>query len=108
MATLSYSPTAPVKGDVVTLSLASAGPSEFGRFELTSVPDASALETGMLLDAGDNPIDTFTPDVAGAYGIKAYVYFRVVGGPAYPGDPAGEAREVLVSVATGTVYIGNA
>lgn len=108
MATLSYSPTAPVKGEVVTLSLSAASPYEIGRYELTSVPDLSALETGMLLDANDDPIDTFTPDVAGAYGVKAYVYRSFSGAGAYAGDPAGEAREELVSTATGTVYAGSA
>src|SRR5690606_3650629 len=71
------------------------------------VPDKSGLDTGMLTDAGDTPVQEFTPDVAGAYAFTAYDYRRYSGIPAYAGDPAGEARDLLVATQSGTVYVGD-
>lgn len=103
---LQYTPENPVPDETVTLSITSAsGQTAATRFEITSVPSRSALETGLLVDAAGDPVQTFTPDAPGEYGVMAYDYRRFSGVGAYPGDPAGEARDVLVATQAGTVYV---
>jgi hypothetical protein len=103
MATLSYSPAAAVAGDTITLSLGSATHYEVGEYTITSVPSASALSTWRLQNKKGEPISTFVPDVPGTYGFKAHVFLALSG---TVGDIAFSRRD-LVSVATGTVYVGN-
>jgi hypothetical protein len=101
-------PTYPIPGEVVSLAITSAtGSTAATRFEITSVPENSDLDAGMLVDAAGDPTQEFTPDVAGAYAFTAYDYRRFTGGAAYAGDPAGEARDLLVATQTGTIYVGD-
>lgn len=103
---VTYTPTHPVPDETVTLSITGAsGQTAATRFEITSVPARSALDTGLLVDAAGDPVQEFVPDAAGAYAVTAYDYRRFSGVGAYPGDPAGEARDVLVATQTGTVYV---
>jgi hypothetical protein len=105
--TIQSDPEYPVVGDVVTLSITAAtGSTDATRFEITSVPENSTLETGMLVDEGGDPVQEFTPDVAGAYGVTAYDYRRFIGIPRYAGDPTGASYERLVATQSGTVYVG--
>lgn len=105
---ITYTPTYPVVGDEITLAITSAtGSTDATQFALTSVPDRSSLDLEILVDANDDPVQTFVADAAGVYGIKAYDYRRFSGGAAYPGDPAGEARDELVAVQTGSVYVAD-
>lgn len=100
-------PQYPVAGDTVSLSITSAtGSTDATRFQITSVPENSDLDTGMLVDEGGSPVQEFTPDVAGAYGVTAYDYRRVNGLARYGGDPAGASYEKLVATQSGTVYVG--
>jgi hypothetical protein len=101
-------PTYPIPGEVVSLAIASAtGSTDATRFEITSVPENSDLDTGMLVDAAGDPVQEFTPDAAGAYAFTAYDYRRFTGSAAFAGDPAGEARDLLVATQTGTIYVGD-
>jgi hypothetical protein len=101
-------PTYPIPGEVVSLAITSAtGSTAATRFEITSVPENSDLDTGMLVDAAGDPTQEFTPDAAGAYAFTAYDYRRFTGGAAYAGDPAGEARDLLVATQSGTIYVGD-
>jgi hypothetical protein len=100
-------PTYPSTGDNVTLSITSAtGSTAATRFQITGLPENSGLETGMLVDEGGEPTQSFTPDVAGAYSVTAYDYRRFVGVPRYAGDPAGASFDRLVATQSGTVYVG--
>ncbi len=97
--TLAISPLYPVPGDEVTLGLSNPAGNAI-RGELTSVPSASALAVGLLVDpATGAPIATFTPDVPGAYGVKAHDYRDVV---AFGG------RSDYLTTQSGTVYVGAA
>lgn len=107
---VSASPTYPAAGDEVTLTLTGATALEtVYEFELTSVPSASALSAGKLVDAFGVAISTFTPDVAGSYGITGYAYTFYSGGSApYENSPTGEVRRRLTSSATASVAAGTA
>lgn len=106
---ITIDPPNPVAGDEVTLAITGAtGSTDATRFELTSVPNLSALEIGELVDAAGEPKQNFIADAAGAYGISAYDYRRFSGvGGSSPGDPVGEARDELVAVQTWTIYVGD-
>jgi hypothetical protein len=105
---ITIDPTIPVAGEEVTLSISGAtGSTDATRFELTSVPSRSALETGELVDAAGDPVQVFTPDAAGRYTFIAYDYRRFSGLGAFAGDPAGEARDVLVATQTGSVFVAD-
>jgi len=100
-------PLYPVASDTVTVSL-SVPTGNVVFLELTSVPDQSALETGTQYDDDGARVDYFIPDAQGAYGVTAYDYRRYSGlGASHPGDPVGDARDELVAVETGTVYVGD-
>lgn len=117
---LTYTPTAPVSDDEVTLSLTGATGSLYV-YELTSAPDQSDLDTGLLLEnvpegatapgsaqaaaEGEYNADSFTPDTPGEYGITAYEFREVVGSPSFAGDPCGDERVELVATQTGTVHV---
>lgn len=120
---LVVTPQYPVEGEEITLSLtATSGTATV--FELTAVPSASAVVTGLILDdvpedvaAPTDALDAiergysyamFIPDVAGEYSIRAYDIVEWAGVPSYPGDPAGERRYELADVQIGTVYVGKA
>lgn len=95
---ITYSPTHPVAGDIVTIAASNAaGDPAFARFNLASVPALSALATGMLVDGNGAYLDTFTPDVAGKYEIIPYDVRAFVGQPQHAGD-ASASREVIVGV----------
>jgi hypothetical protein len=103
------SPEWPVPGDEITLSIDPVlGDATATRFELTSVSDESALETGMLVDAAGAYIQTFTPDVPGEYGIRSYDVQAFVGLAGFDADTAAGVREVFCATATTTVYVGSA
>lgn len=106
---LSYSPTYPIPGETVTLSLVAPFITPFGgaiEWELTAVPTRSALALGKLNDLSGQPTDRFVPDVPGQYAVKAYNY-RLSGyaPPRYPNDPISIPRKRLLSNETGTVHV---
>ena len=104
--TIAILPLYPVAGDKVTISL-SAPIGNAVQGELTSVPSKSALKVGLLRDTVTRlPIATFTPDVAGAYGISAHDYMTSTRVPSYSGDPAGGSVSLYRSTETATVYVG--
>ena len=95
------SPTYPVVGDTVTLSLSGASGST-ARFEVTSVPAASSTVLGLLED------DSFTPDVDGAYGFALYDESTTYGVADYDGSATSGTRTILVASGTATLYVGTA
>jgi hypothetical protein len=104
--TVATDPTYPVADDLITLSL-SAPIGNAVQGELTSVPTESALTVGLLLDdATGLPIATFTPDVAGAYGVSVHDYLTSTRVPSYFGDPAGGSVSLYKNTETATVYVG--
>lgn len=107
--TITSDPQYPVPGDTVTLSCSGlTGSSAATRYELTSVPNRSALSTGILTDPAGAPVQYFVPDAAGEYGLVAYDFRRSSGrGGAFSGDPVSEARDVLLSTQTGTVSVAD-
>lgn len=105
---ITQDPSYPISGQIVSLTITGAtGSTDATRFEITSVPDNSGLDTGMLTDDAGDPAQSFTPDAPGAYEVTAYDYRRYIGTPAYAGDPVGEARDLLVATQSGTVYVGD-
>lgn len=109
--TISYSPTTPIPGEAVSLSATVAGLHSSYlaplRCRLTSVPDASTLDLGYLRSADGSYLDTFTPDVAGAYSVAVDVHWRFTAPPSYQGDPVGDRRERYRETQTSTVYVGS-
>ena len=103
---LTTDPTYPVAGELVTVAVSPATGTRV-ELSLTSVPDASALGTGLVLDSAGDGTDGFTPDVPGAYAVTAFEY-RDVSGQAgsYAGDPKGAAYTRHVGATSGTVYCG--
>lgn len=75
-------------------------------YTLTSETVTSSLRGA--LEGGSNPIDTFTPDVAGEYGVAAYEYFYAPAVGSYDGDPLSVAQYRLLSTSTTTVNVGTA
>lgn len=86
------SPTALVAGTALTVSSDAGGNIAIDTtvVELTSVPSSSALSTGYVLVNADtgatsaqqaaaslNSTNTFTPDVAGEYALKVYLFQRL-------------------------------
>lgn len=119
-------PTYPVPGEEVTLSL-TAATGTVAVFELVSGPDETELETGLLLarlpsgervatsaddaaqlleDGGDAALRTITFDQPGEYAFRAYDFRDVLGLPGWEGDPSGAWRRELVGTQTGTIYVG--
>lgn len=110
--TIAYSPTAPIPGEAVTLSATVSGLDSSYlapvRWRLMSVPNESAIDLGYLLGAdGGSYLDTFTPDVAGAYGFAADVFWRSTCPAQYEGDPVGDRRERYRETQTATIYVGS-
>ncbi len=90
------SPTFPLPGQAVRIGL-SAPLGNTVRGALTSVPSGSALAVGGLTDPATGlPTDTFTPDVAGVYGIEAHDYRHVV---AFGG------RDDYLNTESGSAYV---
>jgi hypothetical protein len=92
-------PEVPVEGDEITLTSTGSG-GTFVRWELTSTPDESDLETGFLLRGGEY-LDAFTADTAGEYGVTAYGYV-------YRKDPVSGialTQPVLVGSESSTVHV---
>jgi hypothetical protein len=118
---LSTTPTYPVAGSEVTLSITGASVTRWV-FEITSVPSASDIDTGLLLidipdgaTAPTSPLraieleyeaDSFTPDVQGEYGITAHLYREIVGAPQFAGDPSGESRFIYGGTETASLHVG--
>lgn len=98
-------PEYPVAGEEVTLAT-DLGDPDVARFELTAVPNTSALSLGLFVDEGGLPIKTFTPDVAGEYTVIASGYYDFTAPQAYVGDPCGGTRTKLMGVETTTINIG--
>lgn len=108
---LTYTPNSatagyPVAGTLVTLAATGArGTSR--EFELTSTPDESALSLGHFNDLEGNPMNTFTPDTAGEYGIKIVDYRDTGFAPSrWEGDVTAQRGKKLLQSATGIVYVG--
>lgn len=106
-ATSTESGAYPLPGEEVTFAFTTTTAATTARYYLTAVPDESALETGFLVDAAGEYIDTFTPDVAGAYSVRADLWWKRVGVAQYPGDPAGGTRETFKETQTATIYVGD-
>lgn len=121
---LVLSPLYPLAGEAVALSATSTnGASEFA-FELTSRPTTSAVTLGLLLTGlattatrtlspllaarSDILGATFTPDVAGEYGIKIYDLVERTAIPSFAGDAlsAGDGGYELLATQTGTAHVG--
>jgi hypothetical protein len=77
-------------GEETTLAFTTTTSATTARYYLTSVPDESALTTGFLVDAAGEYISTFTPDVAGAYGVRADLYWKRVGSGSTRATPRAE------------------
>ena len=105
-------PTYPVAGEAVAIATAEVV-TDLLVFELTSVPDESALTLGLIhtglvpaptsafeIAQAERHTDTFTPDVPGEYGVRVLA-FRL-----YTGAGAAERRIDLVQNTTGTVEVG--
>jgi hypothetical protein len=105
--TISYSPDPVYAGEEVTLSATTVPTTgTIARWQITSVPSGSAVDTtAALVNADGSPASTFTPDVPGAYGVRAAVSLQIDGIPRFPFDPAGRSREVLLTPQTSTVYV---
>ena len=98
----------PLPGEEVTLAFTTSTAGTTARWKLTSVPDESALtENEYLTDAAGEYIDTFTPDVPGAYAVQADIFRKVYGRVAYEGDIAGDEREAYTESQTATIYAGD-
>jgi hypothetical protein len=106
-ATSAESGAYPLPGEEVTLAFTTTTAATTARYYLTSVPDESALETGFIVDAAGAYLDTFTPDVPGAYGIRADLWWKRIGVAQYDGDPAGGTRETFKESQTATIYVGD-
>ncbi len=92
-------PATPVEGDTVALESDGSG-GTFVRWELTSVPSDSAVETGFLIRDGEY-LDEFEADVAGEYGVTAHGYV-------YRRDPRSHValtQAVLVGSESETVHV---
>lgn len=104
---LSSSPTYAIPGELTTLAFTTTTSANEARWNITSVPDGSAIETGYLLDDAGEYIDTFTPDVAGAYGVRADLYRHVIGYTQFVGDPAGAERTLYKESQSSTIYVSD-
>ena len=105
---VSGSPTYALPAEEVTLAFTTTTAGTTARWKLTSVPDESALtEDEYLTDAAGEYIDTFTPDVPGAYAVQADIFRKVYGRVAYEGDIAGDEREAYTESQTATIYVGD-
>jgi len=115
--TITTDPTYPVAGEEVTLSATSTTGDTLA-YSITSVPPQSELETGLLLlpnstdprgviqaASADLTTDSFTPDVAGEYGVMAFDLARIPGIVQHAGDGNVE-RVVLKATQTGTIHVG--
>jgi hypothetical protein len=117
---VTHTPASPLADDEVTLDVTATTGTAFA-YELTAVPESSALATGLLLSsqyAGD-PVpgtaaealerglatDVFTPDAPGVYSVTCHEYTSTLGQPSYQGDPAGEDRYIWAATQTGTVSV---
>lgn len=106
---ITYTPTAPVGGDEVTLTLTSGGSATRSpTFELTSVPEESSLSTGIIYDNNGAPTNRFTPDVAGDYGVSGYRYVRRAAPARFDGAASGRDYGYIDAAETATVYVGEA
>jgi hypothetical protein len=104
---ITYTPSPALIDETITLAISGAtGNTDATQFTLTSVPDRSALETGLIVDENGDPTNEIVFDVPGSYGIHSHDFIRYTGIPAFPGDVAGTPRDVLVATQTGTVYVG--
>lgn len=98
-------PAYPLPGATVTLAR-TGGVGLYTEYELTVKPSKSTLKTGLLRDLKGGPVDTFKPDVQGAYTFRALEYVEYSGaGSSSPTDVVGAARKELRGSQTGTVYV---
>ena len=111
-------PTYPVSGDEISLSVSSPLGNEFV-YEIVSVPSASTLSTGLLgrvasgktgtaqnLADDDSWFDGYTPDVPGEYVLKVFEYAKTVAAPRWDEDGTAEVWSRLVSTSTTTINVG--
>ncbi len=93
---ITSTPAFPLPGQAVRIGLSVPAGNTI-RGGLTAVPSGSALEVGLLVDPATGlPVDTFTPDVAGVYGVEAHDYRHVV---AFGG------RDDYLNTVAGSVYV---
>lgn len=114
--TLGISPTYPIEGETVTLTI-TGSPQDTFVFEITAVPSGSAIPLGFITQPlnVDNSViaesnaqtvadsdligDSFTPDVAGEYSITVYEFRETFGYTAgHDADPQADARFDLIAV----------
>jgi len=109
---ITQSPTYPVAGEAVTVTSDATSVLVFDHaIELTSVPGSSSLSTGLQLiegaPDGSSPLaaaealqlaDSFTPDVAGEYGVTIRVIQQL--------PQVGEVRYRIGAVESGTIQVG--
>lgn len=107
---VSYSPSAPVPGDTVTVSATVTGVDgnqvacDSAQLTLTSVPSGSALSTGLVIDAASGlPSLSFTPDVAGVYGYSVQRFIEYTQAPAF--DGGSESYTVALDTETNQVDV---
>lgn len=120
-------PLYPVVGDEVVLTVDNPTGNEYVFFVSTK-PTVSEVLAGMLFDsfAGDRPEDGLTqyttklqtvidndgvstrffPDASGVYTFIAYETRKILGVPAYPGDPRGAIVQDLVVTQSTAIYVG--
>lgn len=110
---VSYSPDAPVPGDVVTVSATVTGVNgnevacDSAQLTLTSVPSGSALSTGLVLDAASGlPSLSFTPDVAGVYGYDVQRFVEYTQAPTF--DGSADTHVVALDTEAGEVNVCSA
>lgn len=101
--TIIGTPTLPVAGDTIKLSISGQTSDQYS---LTSVPSLSALQVGLLTDANGDPTDEFEPDAAGHYEVEAHQVREFIVSPSYPGDPIGGTRQEFVALDTGDIFVG--
>jgi len=130
---INTSPTAVSPGDTISLDITGAIAGRIAEFAITSVPDQSAIEVGPIKDTRGRIVvptqftgsrlselgitasgyvvgpraTTFTPDVAGVYGVRATVIRERAAAGSYEGDPLGEYRRIVEEFVDGSVYVGS-
>lgn len=102
-------PLYPTVGEETTISFTTSTSATTARYRFTVVPDESALSVAAqayFVDGAGAYLDTFTPDVPGAYTISADLFRKVRGFSAFDGSPSGAAREEYKETQTAIVYVG--
>ncbi len=115
--TISTTPAQPAAGAAVSIASSLTG-DNLAAVAITSIPAGSKVPLGLLTTASDKPsasatdavarrlaVASFTPDVAGPYGVIVYIVRHLPGLPTFLGDTAGDERFDLVASDSGTVHV---